>query len=557
MSTWNYADVWEVVADTLPDAVALVHQDHRTTWSEMDRRADNVARWLLEQGLGHQDKVALYLTNCPEYLETTFAAFKAALVPVNTNYRYTDTELVYLWDNADAAAVVFHGVFVEHVEHVRDQLPGIRAWLWVDDGSGPCPAWATSYEEVASRPNVPATAASASADHHHVQGPWGRSPDDLCMLYTGGTTGMPKGVMWRQDDLFARMNTAGFRHYDEAAGLEGVRADLQANGPGMTLLPACPLMHGTGGFTAFECLTEAGRVVTLASTRFDPVELLDTVERQQVNGLIIVGDAFAKPILAALDATPDRWDLTSLVGIISSGVMWSEESKQGLLRHHPGMLLLDAFASSEAIGMGTSVSSGDGAAQTAEFTLGDDVRVLDADGNDVKPGSGQVGVLALGGRIPVGYYKDPAKTAATFPTYDGVRYSVPGDFAEVLADGTIHLLGRGSASVNTGGEKVYPEEVEEAVKTLAGVADAIVVGIPNPRFGEEVVAVVERALGRSGAPPVTADQVIEHVRGRLAGFKVPHRVRFVATIGRSPSGKVDYARHRREAAAWAGVELVP
>jgi fatty-acyl-CoA synthase len=319
----------------------------------------------------------------------------------------------------------------------------------------------------------------------------------------------------------------------------------------MTLLPACPLMHGTGGFTAMECLSEGGRVVTLPSRQFDPVGLLDTVERERVNGLIIVGDAFAKPLLATLDAHPGRWDLSSLVGIISSGVMWSEETKQGLLRHHPDMLLVDAFSSSEAIGMGSSVSSRSSSAHTAQFSLGPEVRVIDADGHDVEPGSGRSGVLALGGRIPLGYYKDEAKTAATFRTIDGIRYSVPGDFAEIGADGSIHLLGRGSVVINTGGEKVYPEEVEEVVKTLDGVVDAVVVGIPDERFGEAIVAVVE--LAPDAVPDaIPPGLVIDHVKARLAGYKAPRRVRYVSTIGRSPSGKLDYARHRRETAEWAG-----
>jgi fatty-acyl-CoA synthase len=320
----------------------------------------------------------------------------------------------------------------------------------------------------------------------------------------------------------------------------------------MTLLPACPLMHGTGGFTSLECLSEGGRVVTLSSRQFDPADLLDTVERERVNGLIIVGDAFAKPLLAVLDAEPGRWDLSSVVGIISSGVMWSEETKQGLLRHHPGMLLVDAFSSSEALGMGSSVSSAAGAASTARFTLGPEVRVIDDQGRDVKPG--HTGVLALGGRIPVGYYKDEAKTAATFRTIDGDRYSVPGDYAEVDGDGSIHLLGRGSVCINTGGEKVYPEEVEEAIKTVDGIQDAVAVGIPNERFGEEIIAAVELSPGtREGS--VSEDAVIEHVKGQLASYKAPRRVHFVATIGRSPSGKVDYARIRSETAAWVGVEL--
>ncbi|HEV3282316.1 MAG TPA: AMP-binding protein [Acidimicrobiales bacterium] len=545
MSKWNFGDVWEAVADTVPDAPALTHGARTVTWAELDRRADNLARWLLGAEVGYQDKVALYLHNCPEYLEATYACFKLGLVPINTNYRYADDELTYLWQNADAVAVVFHGSFVERIEGIRDRNPAIKSWLWVDDGTASCPPWAEPYEVAAGTTGTTSADASESG---RVRAPWGRSPDDVFMLYTGGTTGMPKGVMWRQDDLFARLNAAGFRRYPQDGGPDGVRAELAQSGPGTTLLPACPLMHGTGGFTALECLSEGGRVVTLASRQFDAVDLLDTVEREQVNGLVIVGDAFARPILAALDADAGRWDLTSLVGIISSGVMWSEETKQGLLRHHPGMLLVDAFSSSEALGIGSSVSSAAGAASTARFTLGPEVRVIDDAGNDVGPG--QTGVLALGGRIPLGYYKDEAKTAATFRSVGGVRYSVPGDYAEVGEDGSIHLLGRGSVCINTGGEKVYPEEVEEVVKTAPGVADAVVVGIPNERFGEEIVAVVEPSPGAS-ADSLDPDRVIEHVKSKLASYKAPRRVRLVSSIGRSPAGKVDYARHRSEAVKWA------
>jgi len=552
MTKWNFADVWEAVAETLPEAPALTQGSRTKTWKDTDRRADNLARWFLGAGVAKQDKVALYLYNCPEYLEATFAIFKVGLVPINTNYRYADNELAYLWENADAVAVVFHGVFAERIEGVRDRVPHIQSWLWVDDGTAPCPTWAVPYEEVAK--NSGGEGDGSGQGPERARAPWGRGPDDLNLLYTGGTTGMPKGVMWRQDDLFALMNASGFRSYDQEAGVEGVRQSLAELGPGMTLLPACPLMHGTGGFTALECLSEGGRVVLLPSRQFDAVELLDTVEREKVNGLIIVGDAFAKPILAALDAQPGRWVLSSLVGIISSGVMWSEETKQGLLGHHSTMLLVDAFSSSEALGMGSSISSGTSASHTADFTLGPNVRVLDADGADVVPGSDQPGVLALGGRIPLGYYKDESKTAATFRTVDGERYSIPGDYAEVREDGSIHLLGRGSVCINTGGEKVYPEEVEEVVKTVEGVLDAVVIGIPNERFGEEIIAVVELTPG-TAEESVTADAIIDHVKAQLAGYKAPRRIRFVPTIGRSPSGKVDYARNRTETAAWVGVEL--
>jgi len=534
VTDWNFADVWEVIADSVPHAPALVHGDRRVTWTELDRRANGVAHALLATGVERQDKVAHYLYNCPEYLESTFAIFKLGLVPVNTNYRYTDDELVYLWDNADAVVVIFHGTFVERIEGLRHRVPRIRLWLWVDDGSGPCPEWASPYE------------AAASIETDKVTAPWGRSGDDLLMLYTGGTTGMPKGVMWRQDDLFSRINAGNFLRIPEEGGLEGVAKTIVGAGP--VIVPACPLMHGTGSFTSMGALNIGGCVVTLTNRRFDPAELLDTVERENVNVIAIVGDAFAKPILATLDEHPGRWKMSTLLAVISSGVMFSEETKRGLLRHHPTVMLIDAFSSSEALGMGASVSSGTSAESTAHFTLGPDVRVLDPDTDkSVIPGSGEVGVLALGGRNPLGYYKDEEKSASTFREIDGVRYSIPGDFASVDADGSIQLLGRGSVVINTGGEKVFPEEVEESLKTHPAVRDAVAVGVPDQRFGEAVAAVVELNPGATASEL----ELVDHVKGRLAGFKAPKRIRFIDSIERSPAGKIDYARHRSETAEWA------
>jgi fatty-acyl-CoA synthase len=365
------------------------------------------------------------------------------------------------------------------------------------------------------------------------------------MLYTGGTTGMPKGVMWRQDDLFARLIDGGVRHYDVNGGIKGVRAALEASRNEIALMPACPLMHGTGAFTANTVLAEGGRVCLLESRKYDPVELLDTVEGQKVNGLVIVGDPFSRPLLAALEAHPGKWDLSSVMMVISSGAMWSEPVKQQLLSHNPGMLLVDAFSSSEALGMGVSVSGGGSAAKTASFTLSPDVKVLTEDGRDVTPGSAEVGVLAVGGRNPLGYYKDTEKSDRTFKEIDGVRYSIPGDYAQVDADGTIHLLGRGSVCINSGGEKIFPEEVEEALKTHDGVRDAVVVGIPHPTYGEQIVAVVEPVSEDCAAAPEEAE-LIAYVKERLASYKAPRRVRCVPTIGRAPNGKVDYKRHRAE-----------
>jgi fatty-acyl-CoA synthase len=361
MSGWNFADVWEVIAEVIPDAPAQVHGDRRTTWAELDRRADGIAHTLLANGAKEQDKVAQYLWNGPEYMESVYAAFKAGLAPVNTNYRYAEDELVYLWDNADAVAVVFHGCFVDRIESIRDRVPRVKTWLWVDDGSGPCPDWATPYED------------AASSATERANPSWGRNGEHLLLLYTGGTTGMPKGVMWRQHDLFKALNVTGPIQTTPEEDLDAVRAVVTR--PGMIGMPACPLMHGTGLFTAIGTFTGGGCVVTLTARSLDVPELLDTIEREHVASMAMVGDAFGKPILRALDDQPDKWDISSLVAIISSGVMWSEPTKQGLLRHHSGMLLADQFSSSEALGMGSSISSAGGAAKTAKFSLGENARL--------------------------------------------------------------------------------------------------------------------------------------------------------------------------------------
>ena len=540
MAGWNFADLWEGIAERFPDAQAQVHGDRRTTWRQFDERANGIARYLLDGGAVHQDKVALYLYNGPEYMESCAALFKAGLVPVNTNYRYLDDELLYLWDNADAVAVVFHGAFTDRVEHLRPRLPGVRHWIRVDDGSGPAPDWAVPYEDV------------AATTTDRVEAEWGRSGDDILMIYTGGTTGMPKGVMWRQDDLIgavcATANPLLASDPDEVGGVAAALDTIE--GPGLPGLPACPLMHGTGWFTALLYLTSGGSVVTLVERHLDWVELLDTIEREGVGALTIVGDAFAKPILACLDADPGRWDLSSLVLVTSSGVMWSEPIKRRMLEHHPGMMLIDSFSSSEALGMGQSVSAAGAAEKTAHFSLGPGAIVLSDEGNRVEAGSGERGRVAIPGRTPLGYYKDPEKSAATFITVDGVRYSMPGDYATVDADGTISLLGRGSVCINTGGEKVFPEEVEEALKTHDTVADAVVVGVPDDKFGQAIVAV-----GEPAADAVVDDgELIAHVRTQLAAYKAPKQVVQIDTIGRAPNAKVDYKRMTAYALDTLGIE---
>jgi fatty-acyl-CoA synthase len=524
MGDWNFADAHELVARKVPDAPCQIQGDRVVTWAEFDRRANGLAQHLLDAGLQHQSKLAAYLYNGPEYLESYFGAFKAGMAPVNTNFRYGPEEIRYLFDNADAEAVVFHAEFTPLLEQIRPSLPAVKTWLVVEDGN-PVPDWATRYEDVV-----------AKGTSEPVKGPWGRSGDDLLLLYTGGTTGMPKGVMWRQDDLWNVLGGGGNALVGQPPAADLAEYESRLGAPGLRMLPACPLMHGTGQFSALIMMTGGGCVVSLEDRKFSPEGLWDTVERHKVNSVVIVGDAFAKPLLAALDANPSRWDLSSLLLISSSGVMWSQETKAGLLKHLPTVVLFDSLGSSEAVGLASSTSAAGQAEETAAFKIGEKVKVFTEDGKEVQPGSDEIGMVSITGHIPVGYYKDPEKSAKTFKTYDGVRYSVPGDFAQVLEDGSIHLLGRGSVCINTGGEKVFPEEVEEVLKQHPTVLDAVVVGLPDERFGEAIHALVE---AREGQQP-DEDELIEHVKAHLARYKAPKRVLVIETIGRAVNGKVDY-----------------
>jgi acyl-CoA synthetase (AMP-forming)/AMP-acid ligase II len=537
MPGWNIADVLETVAGEVPDSPAAIQGGRVVTWEEMDRRANAVAARLLAAGLPRQSNVAQYLRNCPEYIESMYACLKASLVPVNTNYRYGPDELVYLWENSDTRAVIFHGEFVPQIERVRDRVPGVRAWLWVDDGTGDCPEWATDYQAVARD--------GATASRPDVE----RGGDDLLLLYTGGTTGMPKGVMWRQDDLFVLLGNAARGGYPDRPDLGYARSRVAKKG--RRLLPAAPLMHGAGSFSCVPVLARGGAVVLLEGRSFDPVEFLDTVERHEVFSVSWVGDAFAKPVAKTLDAHPGRWSLPSLRTITSGGVIFSDTTKRRLLDHVPHLLLNDVFGASEAITVGSAIATKDtiGDANGA-FAPRPDMRVIGANGRDVEPGSGEPGLIAFAGRQPLGYYKDPDKTAEVFRTLDGRRHSVPGDWAVVASDGSVTLLGRGSACINTGGEKVYPDEVEKVIGALDGVVDTAVIGVPHERFGEAVVAVVQ-ADPDAGLTP---EAVIGHTKAHLAGYKAPRDVVFVGSLQRGPTGKLDLRSLRARIAERLGAQ---
>jgi fatty-acyl-CoA synthase len=523
---WNYGDILDAIAEAVPgDNPALIHGDRVTTWADFTRRTNNLGRALAARGLAPDDKIAFYLRNHPAYLEGLGAAFKARGVHVNVNYRYVDEELHYILDNSDAKVVIYGVEFADRVAALRERLPGVETWLEVTDAGAPANDFAEVFDALCE---------AGDGTPLGIE----RSGDDLLFLYTGGTTGMPKGVMWGHDDHW-HSGTAGATPATELVPPESLAehvANVRAAGGGGRLIPCCPLMHGTGLFTAIGTLAQGGSVLTLTQPSFEPEECLDAVDRWQVNTLAIVGDAFAKPLLRALDAEPDRWDITSLLVIISSGVMWSMEVKQGLLKHHGGMVLTDSFGASEAVGFGRSDTTADGTVETARFVLGEHCKVFTEDGREVAPGDPEPGFIARGGAIPRGYWKDPEKTAKTFPVIDGVRYSMPGDWVRVEADGSLTLLGRGSVCINTAGEKVYPEEVEEALKRHGDVDDALVVGIPDEKWGQMVTAVVQL---RGGAA-LDEETLRAHVREHLAGYKTPKRILVRDTLGRASNGKADY-----------------
>lgn len=540
----NLAAAHEAVAQAVPDRECLVFRDRRFTWRDTTDRTRRLAGVLRAAGLGcrtprselqpwesGQDHVALYLLNGNEYLEAMVGAFKARCVPVNVNYRYVDEELLHLLHDADARAVVFHGRFAPVLARLRDALPAVRLWLQVDDGSGePLLPGAVAYE-----------AALAAAE---PAPPQGLSPDDLYVLYTGGTTGRPKGVLWRQEDIILGALWTQAPPRD----VEDIRARA-ATSRGLRALPAPPFMHGAAHWVAFSVWLTAGTVLVQSHPeRLDPDDVWSTIARERGNLLSVVGDAFVQPLLDQLDRA--TYDLSSLVRINSGGAILTRALKEALLRRLPHVRVVDALGSSESGAQATQISSAEGGATSGRFALAPDSVVLAQDlSRPLAPGEDAVGWLARRGHVPLGYHKDAEKTARTFPVVDGVRYAVPGDRAMVEADGTLRLLGRDAVTINTGGEKVFAEEVEQALKHHPAVYDAIVVGTPSARWGQQVTAVVQLRAGAVADEPGFAAELRRH----LAGYKVPRAWVYVDAVLRSPSGKADYAWARRTACEALGI----
>jgi acyl-CoA synthetase (AMP-forming)/AMP-acid ligase II len=523
---FNLADLFENAVDTFPDREYLVAEGQRRTYGEMDARANRLAHALAAQGVRPGDHVGIYAYNSVEWVEALWAIFKLRAVWININYRYVEDELRYLFDNADLVGLIYQREFAPRIAGVREALPKLRFSIAVEDGSGAdtTPLGSLDYE---------ATLASGAPERDFAK----RSGDDRYILYTGGTTGMPKGVVWRHEDVFFALGGG----IDPTSGLRATRPEEMAErgkAGAVSFLPIAPLMHGATQWAVMGG-SFVGRKNALVA-KFDPVEVWRLVEREKINGLMITGDAMARPLIEALDAPGAAFDVSSLFVLSSSAAVFSPSVKDDFFRHFPNLVMTDAIGASESgtngiamVQKGKTAMKGGGPTVRAVA----DTVVLDDDLEPVQAGSGVVGKVARGGNIPLEYYKDPEKTRQTFVTdKHGRRYSIPGDFATLEADGTITLLGRGSVSINSGGEKIYPEEVESAIKSHPDCYDAVVVGVPDARFGSRVAAVVQARAGRTP----TLDEIQAHCRTKIAGYKVPRELHLVPQMERSPSGKPDY-----------------
>ena len=532
MRPFNLADLFELVADTVPDRLALVAGSVRLTYAELDARANRFAHHLIDSGTAAGAHVGILAHNRAEWVEAMIGCFKSRTVPINLNYRYVAPELRYVVDNADLQVLVYEQDLTQLVADSCDASADRRLHLMVVEDGNPVSELDPVTAATGTDPSRYEEALAASAADRDF-GP--RSPDDLYILFTGGTTGMPKGVMWRQEDIFfAAMGGGGWgaepiASADELAG----RLDVEPSGR-IPMLVVGPLMHGNAQWAMWNAFMMAGTAILYTEHRFDPDRLLRLIGDEGVVSMALVGDAMARPLCETLAvAEPGTYDISTLMVIGSGGAMLSSTVKADLAARLPGAMIMDRFGSSEAGAQG-AVEIG---ASGPRFLMSDDTAVLDDELHPLAPGDGRIGRLARTGRIPLGYYKDKLKTAATFPTdADGVRWSVPGDLASIEPDGVITVHGRGSASINSGGEKIFPEEVEAAIKSHPDVYDAIVVGLPDERFGERVAAVVRL---REGSPDLALEALVAHCRDHLAGYKVPRQLLLVDEIPLTAAGKPD------------------
>ncbi|MDT5225779.1 MAG: 3-oxocholest-4-en-26-oate---CoA ligase [Mycobacterium sp.] len=536
----NIADLAEHAIDAVPDRVALISGDEQLTYAQLEEKANRLAHYLIAQGVRKDDKVGLYCRNRIEIVIAMLGIIKAGAILVNVNFRYVEGELRYLFENSDMVALVHERQYSDRVANVLPDTPNVKTVLVVEDG------WDGDYQRYGGVEFYSATAdSSPERDFEELLGE--RSADAIYLLYTGGTTGFPKGVMWRHEDIYRVL----FGGTDFATG-EFIKdeydlAKAAAANPPMIRYPIPPMIHGATQSATWMSLF-SGQTTVLAP-EFNADEVWRMIHTHKVNLLFFTGDAMARPLLDALLAHQEagnEYDLSSLFLLASTAALFSPSIKEKLLELLPNRVITDSIGSSETGFGGTSIVAKDAPHSGGpRVTIDHRTVVLDEEGNEVQPGSGVRGFIAKKGNIPVGYYKDEKKTAETFKTINGVRYAIPGDFALVEADGSVTMLGRGSVSINSGGEKIYPEEVEAALKGHPDVFDALVVGVPDPRYGQHVAAVVQ---AREGSQPSLAD-LDSFVRSEIAGYKVPRSLWFVDEVKRSPAGKPDYrwAKEQTEA----------
>jgi len=521
--SFNIADLFESVADAVGDRTAVVCGESRRTYGELDRRANQLAHHLIAAGVKPGDHVGMYLQNAMEYVESLIACLKARAVPINVNFRYVEEELRYLLDDADVVALVHGRQFVPRLIAVRDQLPALRHLIVAEDGgdADATPLRSVPYEEAIA-------AGSPERDFG------ARSPDDHFIIYTGGTTGFPKGVVWRQEDFFFTCLGGGNPQAEPIWDPAQLGRNAIGRDPQLVQYVVAPLIHGAGQLGVFIGLNWGDKVVI--APRFEPEAVWRAVETEKVNTMFAVGDAMARPLVEHLAANPGAYDLSSLIYFGSSGALLSTTVKDEIRRMLPNVFVGENFGSTETGNQGMEAQDVPKPESGLRFRMNEHSTVFDDAFNRVQPGSGVVGRLALTGRIPLGYYKDPEKTARTFVEAEGRRWVMPGDLATVDADGTVIVFGRGAVCINSGGEKVYPEEVEMALKAHPAIYDAVVVGVPDERWGERVAAVVQPRTGSA----VTLEEIQEHARRRVAGYKVPRELHLVDEVRRQPSGKPDY-----------------
>jgi 3-oxocholest-4-en-26-oate---CoA ligase len=526
---YNFADLFEQAASKVPDRVALIDDHRKVTYGEIEQRANRLAHALLAQGVQPHDHVAILSTNRVEWVEAMFAVYKVRASIVNVNFRYTETELRYMLDNSDAVAIVYAAEYEPLIAKAADAQPKLTTFIRIDDGTGTVP-------EIEAALDYESLLGEHSPDRDFDE----RSDDDIYLLYTGGTTGMPKGVMWRMEDVFYALGGGVDVFTNEKVTSPSALSDkIDPSAPGgLVTLQVAPLMHGAGQFGVMRAMFEGNTAVI--PSQFDADQVWQLVHEHRINVIGFIGDAMARPLKDAYEKVRDSIDISCVVSFSSTAAIFSPTLKAYWRETLPEYtVMMDAIGSSET-GMNGFRMVEKGKERTEGITTVNaslDSVVLDDDLRPVEPGSGKVGRVARGGNIPVGYYKDEAKTAETFVyDADGKRWSIPGDYARVEADGTITLLGRGSVSINSGGEKIYPEEVEGALKAHAGVVDAIVVGVPDDRWGEVVCALVQP---EPGAEP-TLEALQETARGLIAGYKVPRRMFLIEKVPRHPNAKPDY-----------------